>query len=205
MIIKAGTGKLRSRLFLILALVCVMPALAAPASAQEAVLELDPAQTQVEFTLRSTLHTVHGAFKLKQGLLRFDTAAGKASGIVVVDAASGESGNKARDHKMHKDILESLKYPEITFKPTSVQGSLPPSGISQVELHGILSLHGSEHEVVWTASVQLAGNQLTASTHFAIPYVNWGLKNPSNFLLHVSDRVDIDIHATGRLESPTSH
>ncbi len=187
------------------ALVCVVPSLTAPVSAQEAVLELDPAQTQIEFTLRSTLHTVHGTFRLKEGLLRFDTAAGKASGMVAVDAASGESGNKARDRKMHSEILESLKYPEITFKPTGVQGSLSPAGVSQVELRGILSLHGSEHEVVWTVSVQLAGNQLTASTHIAIPYVNWGLKNPSTFILRVSDRVDINIHATGRVEFPASH
>ena len=39
--------------------------LASPAVAQETVLELDPAQTQVSFTLGDVLHTVHGTFKLE--------------------------------------------------------------------------------------------------------------------------------------------
>jgi len=45
----------------------------------------------------------------------------------------------------------------------------------------------------------LAGDQLTAATNFVVPYVEWGLKNPSTFILKVSDKVDIDIHASGHL------
>src|SRR5512140_2042495 len=76
--------------------------LATTAYAQEAVLELDPAQTQVAFKLGDVLHTVHGTFKLKSGTIHFDPATGHASGQVVVDATSGDSGTHGRDHKMHK-------------------------------------------------------------------------------------------------------
>jgi polyisoprenoid-binding protein YceI len=173
--------------------------LAAPVIAQEAVLELDPAQTRIEFTLSDVLHTVHGTFKLKQGTIRFDPATGKAGGLVVVDATSGDSGGGARDRKMHKETLESPKYPEATFAPDRVQGQLAPTGESVVELHGIFKLHGTEHEISMTISVQFSGNRLTARTHFVVPYVKWGLKNPSTFILRVSDKVDIDIHTVGRL------
>ena len=44
----------------------------------------------------------------------------------------------------------------------------------------------------------MAGN-LQITTHIDIPYVQWGLKNPSNFLLRVSDNVTIEIQATGRV------
>ena len=40
--------------------------------AQTIALDLDPAQTQVEFSVGSTLHTVHGTFRLKRGAIQFD-------------------------------------------------------------------------------------------------------------------------------------
>jgi polyisoprenoid-binding protein YceI len=70
-------------------------------------VNLDPAQMKIDFTLGDALHTVRGAYKLKRGQIRFDPITGKANGAVIVDATSGESGNKSRDKKMHKEDLES--------------------------------------------------------------------------------------------------
>ena len=53
----------------------------------ETVVELDAAQTRVEFTLGATMHTVRGSFRLKQGVIRFDPLTGKASGALVIDSA----------------------------------------------------------------------------------------------------------------------
>src|SRR5579859_989914 len=85
------------------------------AAAQDSSFQLDPAQTAVKFTLGDVLHTVHGTFRLKRGALQLDPASGKVSGEIVVDARSGESGSTMRDRKMHKEILESDRYPEISF------------------------------------------------------------------------------------------
>src|SRR5215472_9883492 len=101
---------------------------AATIPGQETAVQADPAQTKVEFTLPSLMHTVHGAFQLKRGDLRFDPAGGKASGELVVDATSGESGSEARDKRMHKSILESARYPEIVFRPDRVNGKVAPAG-----------------------------------------------------------------------------
>jgi len=101
-----------------LALLC-----AGIASSQEIALHLDPAKTTVQFTLGGTLHSVHGSFKLKRGTIRFDPASGKIGGEAVVDATSGESGSEGRDRRMHADILESARYPEIVFTPDRVEGA----------------------------------------------------------------------------------
>ncbi len=171
-------------------------ALAAPT--QETVLELDSARTTVQFTLADVLHTVHGTFKLKHGALQFDSATGKISGEVVIDATSGQSGSEGRDRRMHKNILESQRYPEIVFVPDRVEGAVAPQGASQVQIHGIFKIHGSEHEITVPAKVQAANGQITAAMHFTVPYVKWGMKNPSTLLLRVSDKVDIDITAYTR-------
>jgi len=166
---------------------------AAPAACQELALDLDPTRTTVQFKLEATLHTVHGSFKVQRGAIRIDPATGKIAGEVVVDAGSGESGNAGRDRRMHEGVLESARYREIVFAPDHVEGAVAAQGVSHVQVHGILRLHGAAHEITVPVRVQIAGGQLTAAAHFAVPYVKWGLKNPSSLLLHVSDKVEIDV------------
>lgn len=156
----------------------------------DTVLELNPAKTDVAFIVSDPLHTVRGTFKLKRGSIRFDPETGKASGEIVIDVASGASGSGMRDRRMHKDILESQKYPEAVFSPDHVNGQL---GQPEVDVHGMLRIHGADHEMTLHFKVTTEGGQHTASTHFTIPYVQWGMKNPSNFLLKVGDKVEVEV------------
>jgi len=169
------------------------------ARAQETVLELDPAQTQIGFTLGDVLHTVHGMFKLRQGTISFNPATGQAGGLVVVDATSGDSGSHARDRKMHKDVLQSELYPEITFVPQQVQGQVLPAGDFKVQVSGIFTMHGESHPLTLLVQANATGEQLTANVTFSVPYVNWGLKNPSTLFLRVNSSVDIAIQAVGHI------
>ncbi len=174
----------------------------APASqAQENTFQIDPARTTIEFALGSTLHTVHGTFTLKSSSIRFNPSSETISGAIVVDATSGQSGNNGRDARMHREILESAKFPDIVFTAAKITGALPAEGTSKLQASGRLRLHGVDHEITLPVEVKAEGKNLEISTHFDIPYVQWGLKNPSNFLLHVSNKVAIEIHASGRMQS----
>jgi polyisoprenoid-binding protein YceI len=166
--------------------------------AQPAALQIDPTQTKVEYTLGASLHTVHGTFQLKRGTITFDSANGKVSGEVVVDATSGTSGNSGRDRRMHESILETTRYPDIMFRPERVEGPIPANGHSQIQVHGVFSVHGSEHEMDVPVAVDAEGGQYRAVAKFTIPYVQWGIKNPSTFLLRVSDKVEITIRMVAR-------
>ncbi len=173
--------------------------------AQEVLITLDPASTQIDFTLAATLHTVHGTFKLKSGEIRWDPATGHVSGAIVIDATSGNTDNTSRDKNMHADILESARFPEITFTPAQIKGAIPKEGTAQIDVSGVIRLHGQDQDATLTFSVQPgAAGSLQASSQFVVPYVKWGLKNPSTFLLHVADTVNVDIHATARIASTSS-
>jgi polyisoprenoid-binding protein YceI len=167
------------------------------APAQEIVLTLDPAQSKVHWAVDSSLHTVHGAFNLKSGSVHFDPVTGKAGGEIVVSAASGESGNDSRDKRMHKEIVESAKYPEIVFHPTQVEGKVAPSGASDVTLHGRFSIHGSDHELTAQVHAELNGDHWTGTGQFEVPYVSWGIKDPSNFFLKVKKVVNVQLEMSG--------
>jgi polyisoprenoid-binding protein YceI len=171
-----------------------------PLAAAENTIELDPARTTIGFTLADVLHTVRGTFKLKRGALKFDSATGHASGEIVVDVASGNSGGGARDKRMHKEILESARYPEAVFTADRVSGDLAPRGESQLDVHGSFQIHGASHEVTFHFRAEVKNGEVAASTGLVIPYVQWGMKNPSNFLLRVSDKVELNVQATGRVQ-----
>jgi YceI-like protein len=171
------------------------------ASATEIVLTVDPAQSTVHYTVSSSLHTVHGTFALKRGTLRLDPATGKAAGEIVVDAISGQSGNDSRDKKMHKEVLESARFSDIIFRPDRVEGSVQPQGTSSAQLHGVCVLHGSEHELTAPVRAELMSGQWKGTANFNVPYNDWGLKNPGNFLLKVDHTVTIEVQMAGSIQA----
>jgi len=190
--LRARSARPVRRIAGLLALAAVL--LCAPAlPAGETVLQIDPARTTVAYKVDTTLHTVHGTFRLKSGTMRFDPANGAAAGELVVDAASGNSGSDARDQRMQKVVLESARFSEIVFRPNRIEGKVEREGASQVVIHGVFAIHGGEHEVAVPAEVQASGGQFSVVAHFAVPYVKWGMKNPGNFLLHVNDQVEITV------------
>ena len=163
-------------------------------------LNIDPAQSKVHWTLGSTLHTVHGTFALKRSAVILDPQSGKASGEFAVYATSGESGNDSRDKKMQTEILESARYPEVVFRPDRISGKVPAQGSCNVEVHGILLLHGSGHELTVPVQAELTGDHWKGAAKFSVPYVQWGLKSPNTFFLKADPAVQIELELSGTLQ-----
>jgi polyisoprenoid-binding protein YceI len=192
-------GRVRSPLLVAITLVAIA---AVAADDQGVAFQLDPQRTTVTFTLGDVLQTVSGNFRLKQGALTLDPASGKLTGEIVVDAKSGESGSGMRDRKMHREVLESDRYPEITFHPDRVDGTVLQQGKSSVQVHGTFNIHGSDHELTVPAEIEMSPDHWTATLHFAVPYAKWGMKNPSNLFLKVGESVDIDLTTAGSVTRP---
>ena len=190
---------------LTLAVLSALPQHAAPRPpASEITFGVDPVQSKVHWTLESTVHTVHGSFAFKKGNIQVDTSTGKATGEIVVDATSGNSGNDGRDKKMHREVLESAKYSDIIFRPERVEGQISQQGLCNVQVQGGLLLHGSEHEITVPIQGELAGDHWTGTAKFRVPFIDWGLKNPSNFFLKVNHAVEIELELKGSLQNPAA-
>ena len=160
-------------------------------------LEVEAAQSKVHWALNTTFHTVHGTFALKKGMMRVDLLPGMATGEIIVDAASGSSGDDGRDRKMHKEVLESSRYADIVFRPDRVEGKIARQGISIVRVHGVFVLHGNEHEMTVPVQAELNAGHWTASSKFDVPFIDWGLKNPSSFFAKVNHAVEIELELKG--------
>jgi polyisoprenoid-binding protein YceI len=170
---------------------------AAQAAMGETALTLDPAQTRIHFSVDSTLHMVHGTFALKSGSLQFDPQTGKASGSIVVNTLSGETGNNSRDQRLHKEILETWKFAEATFRPSQIDGQVSLTAPSDFKVKGIITLHGTDHELVADVHSEFTGDHWKGSAKFDVPYTKWGIKDPSNFLLKVKPVVNVELELAG--------
>ncbi len=171
--------------------------LSLPALADERVLTLDPETTEVSFHLGATGHDVAGKLYLQAGEIHVDAETGSAWGELKIDAVRGETGNKRRDTAMNKEVLESSRHPWIVFKAQRIDGTVAANGPSQVSLVGTLTLLGVDHPFTLPADVEVEGDRLEAHTSFVVPYVEWGLKNPSVAFLRVAKEVDVEITAAG--------
>jgi len=172
---------------------------ASPAPAAGLRIELDPARTQVRFSLGATLHTVQGGVRLASGALSFDPATGLANGEIVIDAASAETGNNKRDEMMHAEVLVSAAHPRIVLRPLRLEGELQPEGASELTLVAELELVGARHELRLPLAVEVSAETFTTRAEFTVPYVSWGLGDPSTFLLRVAKEVEVVVEAAGAL------
>ena len=102
---------------------------------------------------------------------------------------------------MNKDVLDVEHYSEVTFAPQKYDGTITPTGDSIIQVSGIFTLHGTPHDLSVPKQIHIDGGALTAKTHFIAPYVKWGLKDPSVFILKVAKEVDIDMTLSGKLTS----
>jgi polyisoprenoid-binding protein YceI len=180
--------------------ICTLAVLLAPvALARQQTFVANSDASEVKMTLKTTHEVVNGTFHLQSGSLNFDRSAAKISGSVVVAAGSGKTGNGIRDKKMHKDILEVEQYATVSFEPTSYAGVIAPSGDSTIQVTGIFTLLGKPHEITIPVLVHLEGTAVTAKAHFVVPYIPWGVKDPS-FLFWKADKdVAIDLFLSGGL------
>jgi polyisoprenoid-binding protein YceI len=189
---------------LLVCLVVFLSAVASPARQEppqavtsEIVLTFDPAQSKVHWTVDSSLHTVHGTFDLDHGTLRLNPETGKAAGEMVVHVSTGQSGTDSRDARMHKEILQTATYPDVVFRPTQLEGKVVPAGPSDGKLRGLFVIHGAEHDLTAEVHAELSGDRWKGTGKFEVPYVMWGIKDPSNFLLKVKHLVNVDLEMAG--------
>lgn len=193
------TRSLSAPLHVLLCLLAASTFCARAAQAQEH-FQVDPASSQIHFQLGATGHAVEGTFRVTAGDFTLDRASGAMSGTVTVDAASGNSDNKGRDKKMTNDQLKAQTFPSVTFTPQKLSGQVKDSGDSTAQVDGTFTLLGQAHPISVPVTVHRDGDKFTVAGSFTIPYVSWGVKDPSVMFLKVAKEVKIDLNLSGTVK-----
>jgi polyisoprenoid-binding protein YceI len=180
--------------------ILILALIFAPAAfAQHQTLAVNPDASEVKMKLTTTQEVVNGTFHVQSGSVEFDRSATKISGIVIVAAGSGKTGNDSRDKKMNKDILKVDQYTTVSFAPKTYKGTIPVSGDSTIQVSGVLTLLGTPHDLTIPMQIHIDGSKATAKTQFVVPYVQWGLKNPSFLIWKAENDVAIDLTLVGNI------
>lgn len=103
------------------------------------------------------------------------------------------------DKELREIVLETAKYPEITFRSTDVTGDLT-GGQFVVKIGGDLTLHGVTRHVVIPAAVTLSGGELRARGEFTLDRGDYNVKATSAFhgLVRVRDRLKFTFDIVAR-------
>jgi polyisoprenoid-binding protein YceI len=179
-----------------------LAAILVPAAlAQQQTFAVNPDASEVRMTLNTTHEVVSGMFHIQSGSIEFDRSNPKMSGLVTVLAGSGKTGNDSRDKKMNKDILKVDQYTTVSFAPNTYTGTIAPSGDSTIQVSGVFTLLGNGHDLTIPIEVHIDGSKATAKAHFIVPYVAWGLKNPSFLIWKAENDVAIDLNLAGQISN----
>jgi polyisoprenoid-binding protein YceI len=184
------------KLFAVLALaLSLTPAVLA----QHQTFAVNPAASVVKMTLKTNHEIVNGTFQLQSGTIEFDRGIPRMSGSVVVAAESGKTGNDSRDKKMDNDILKVKQYTTVSFTPKTYTGTIARSGDSSIQVTGVFTLLGTPHDLTIPMEIHLEGSKATVKAQFVVPYVQWGLKNPSFMIWKAEDTVTLDLNLVGTI------
>lgn len=179
-----------------MAVAAALAFLSAAATAQEH-YKIDPAASEVHFNLGSFDGPVNGTFRVNSGDFTLDPSSGAMTGTISVDAASGDSGNKKRDKKMTSDQMKAQTYGSVTFAPSKFSGKLNGTGDSTGQVDGTFTLIGQPHPLSVPMNVHMEGGHFTATGEFTVPFVNWGMKDPSFLMIKVEKQVKVQLKLTG--------
>ncbi len=175
-------------------------ALAPAALAQHQTFTINSDASEVKMKLNTTHEVVNGTFHVESGSIGFDRGATKMSGNVVVAAGSGKTGNGSRDKKMNKDILKVDQYTTVSFAPKTYTGTIPASGDATIQVSGVFTLLGTPHDLTIPMQIRIDGTKATAKAQFVVPYVQWGLKNPSFLVWKAENDVAINLDLAGQIQ-----
>jgi len=167
--------------------------------AQHQTFAVNPDASEIKMKLNTTHEVVNGTFHVQSGLIDFDSAHAHISGIIVVAAGSGNTGNGSRDKKMHKDILKSDQFTTVSFAPKTCSGTIAAAGDSTIQVSGVFTLLGTPHDITVPMQIHIEGTKATAKAQFTVPYVQWGLKNPSFLVWKADNDVAISLTLVGKI------
>ena len=114
-----------------------------------------------------------------------------------VDVTTLKSDRDRRDGFVQKRVLETDKYPTVTFVPTAVRGvslPLPKSGTKALEVDGNLTVRDQTHPVTWKVTARFDASGVSGSAATAFTFASFAIDQPRvPVVLSVGDTIKLEM------------
>ena len=123
----------------------------------------------------------------------------KASSLAMTDNMS-DKDRRELELTLNQDVLETSRYPEISFESTKVSASEAGDGQFFVNVVGALTLHGVSNTQAVSAQIALTGDMLRAHGEFSVLQSAYGIQPVSvaGGALKVKDELKCSFDIVGR-------
>jgi len=123
----------------------------------------------------------------------------KASSLAITDSIS-DKDRRELELILNQDVLETSRYPEISFESTKVSASKAGDGQFFVTVVGTLTLHGVSNTQAVSAQIALTGDMLRAHGEFSVLQSAYGIQPVSvaGGALKVKDELKCSFDIVGR-------
>jgi polyisoprenoid-binding protein YceI len=165
----------------------------------------DPAGTSARYRIREQLvgldlpNDAVGETKGVTGVISAD-AKGKlipAESKFTIDVTTLTSDKSRRDGFVRGRVLETDKFPTVTFVPTSIKGisvPLPKTGSKEIEVTGDLTVRGVTHPTSWKATAMFETGRITGKASTAFTFSDFGITQPRvPVVLSVADTIKLEL------------
>jgi polyisoprenoid-binding protein YceI len=103
----------------------------------------------------------------------------RGNSLVVTDKIS-DSDRQTIEKEMREQVLETGKYPEITFNSTKIEATKKSDAEYQAKIWGDLTLHGVTHNILINAELTFGDKTLRARGVFSLKMTDYSIKPPSS-------------------------
>jgi len=112
---------------------------------------------------------------------------------LIPDSKKAEKDKAEIETNMRDKVLEVSQFPEITFRSTSVLATPVNANEFDAEIHGVLSLHGTNQDIILKTKIVLSSNSLVASGKFTLKQTDYKIRpaTAAGGAIKVKDEVEL--------------
>ncbi len=149
-------------------------------------ISINKNNSSITYAMNHIMHAWEGTSKQLNGIVQLNGNGQLEKVAILTKVSSFDSKSSNRDAHM-LEVVESLKYPNISFQSTSISETSKDKWM----IKGILDFHGVKKETSFEATSNKKNNQTTVVGNFIFLLEDFKIERPSFMLTKVDNEVKV--------------